>query len=182
MDKYTLHYEDAVLMVVDIQERLLPAMTYGERVIEKTNILIKIAGRMKMPIVFTEEYPKGLGKTADAVVGNLAGATYVEKLTFSAYTPELIAYLGSQGRREVIVTGMETHVCVFQTVRDLLGQGYRVFAVADALCSRTKENYRNGLALMRDMGAVVTNTESVFFDLMKIAGTPGFKELSKLIK
>ena len=77
---------------------------------------------------------------------------------------------------------METHVCVFQTVRDLLAQRYQVFVVGDAVCSRTKENYRNGLSLMSLMGAVATNTETVFFDLMKEADTPQFRELSQLIK
>jgi len=77
---------------------------------------------------------------------------------------------------------METHVCVFQTVRDLLANGYQVFAVGDAVCSRTKRNYLNGLSLMSSMGAVVTNAETIFFDFIKQAGTPLFKELSKLIK
>jgi nicotinamidase-related amidase len=83
---------------------------------------------------------------------------------------------------KVIIAGMETHVCVFQTVRSLLARGYQVFVVGDAVCSRTKENYLNGLALMSLMGAVITNTETVFFDLIKEAGTPLFKELSQLIK
>ncbi|MFZ5626520.1 MAG: isochorismatase family protein, partial [Bacillota bacterium] len=86
------------------------------------------------------------------------------------------------GRPKIIVTGMEAHVCVFQTVRDLLKIGYNVFVVSDAVCSRSKENYLNALSLMQQMGAVITNTESVFFDLMKEAGTPEFKELSRLIK
>jgi len=86
------------------------------------------------------------------------------------------------GRKKVIVSGMETHICVFQTVRELLKSGYTVFVVDDAVCSRTSDNYKTGLALMREMGAVITSTETVFFDLLKQAGTPLYKELSKLIK
>lgn len=182
MNRYTLNCGEAVLMVIDIQERLLPVMSYGERVIKKTNILAEIAVRLKIPIAVTEQYPKGLGRTVEAVADNLKSAAYWQKLTFSACIPEVNAHLENLCRREIIVAGMETHVCVFQTVRALIENGYKVFVPADAVCSRTKENYRSGLALMHDMGAVVTNTESVFFDLMKTAGTSEFKELSKLIK
>ncbi|MDA8211841.1 MAG: hydrolase [Clostridia bacterium] len=182
MDRFTLQCEEAILLIIDIQERLMPVMKYGDQVINKTNILIAVAKRLGMPIVFTEQYPKGLGRTVPEVADNLAGAVCWEKMTFSACTPELMEGLAQAGRRKVIITGMETHVCVFQTVRGLLQSGYQVFLAGDAICSRTKENWRNGLALMQAMGAVITNTETVFFDLMQQAGTPEFKELSKLIK
>ena len=182
MDKFTLEREEALLLVIDIQEKLMPVMKYADQVIAKTNTLIAVARRLEIPLMFTEQYPKGLGQTVPQVAENLEGATYCEKMTFSACTPDLMERLTKAGTRKVIVTGMETHVCVFQTVRQLLQQGYQVFLPADAVCSRTKENWRNGLALMQAMGAVITNTETVFFDLMKLAGTPEFRELSKLIK
>lgn len=182
VDKFTLQREEAILLVIDIQERLMPVMEYGEQVINKTNILITVAKRLGIPVMFTEQYPKGLGRTVPEVAGNLQGAAYVEKITFSACTPELMEGLAKAGKSKVIVTGMETHVCVFQTVRGLLESGYQVFLPGDAVCSRAKANWRNGLALMQAMGAVITNTETVFFDLMKQAGTPEFRELSKLIK
>ncbi|MHB8125507.1 MAG: isochorismatase family protein [Desulfitobacteriaceae bacterium] len=108
----------------------------------------------------------------------------IEKIAFSACCElELTEHLKKLSRRKIIVTGMETHVCVLQTVRSLLEVGYEVFLVGDAVSSRTKHNYRNALALMHDMGAIITNTETVFFDLMKKSGTPEFKELSsKYIK
>ena len=169
-------------MVIDIQERLVPAMKRGADVVEKANTLLAIANGLDVPIIVTEQYPKGLGKTVEALCILLEGAQIIEKISFSAYTTELAAVLETAGRKKIIVTGMETHVCVFQTVRDLLTHGYQVFVVRDGVCSRTEENHINGLELMSGMGATVTNTESVFFDLMKTAGTPLFKKLSKLIK
>lgn len=182
MNKYILIREEAVLLVIDIQDRLVPAMKYGELVIRNTNILIPLAKKSGIPILATEQYPKGLGKTVSELSVNLEEALTFEKVSFSGCTREVTSALKKLGRKKIIITGMETHVCVFQTVRDLLTQGYQVFVVRDAVCSRTKENYLNGLSLMSSMGAVVTDTETVFFDLMMEAGTPLFKEFSKLIK
>ncbi|MHB8072376.1 hydrolase [Desulfosporosinus fructosivorans] len=182
MNKYDLIESDVVLLVIDTQDRLVPAMKYGEQVIQNTNTLISVAKRLGVPIIVTEQYPKGLGKTVSEVSNNLEGALTYEKTSFSGCTSEVTSALKGLGRKKIIITGMETHVCVFQTVRDLLANGYQVFVVGDAVCSRTKGNYLNGLSLMSSMGAVVTNTETVFFDLMKQAGTPLFRELSKLIK
>lgn len=182
LDKFTLVKEEAVLIIIDIQERLVPVMEHGEEVIRKTNTLISVATDLEIPILVTEQYPKGLGKIVLEVSTNLDKALTYEKTTFSGCTEEVISTLNQLGRKKIIITGMETHVCVFQTVRDLLAHNYQVFVVEDAVCSRTKENYRNALALMSTMGAVITNTETVFFDLIKEAGTPLFKKLSKLIK
>lgn len=180
MERFVLTPEDSLLLVIDIQERLVAAMKYGSQVVEKTGILLTTAKAMEIPVVVTEQYPKGLGNTVPELP--VEGAKVFEKITFSGYTPEVKEALQQANRKKIIVTGIETHVCVYQTVRDLLIEGYQVFVVGDGVCSRTKENYRNGLSLMASMGAVVTNTETVFFDLLKRAGTPQFKELSKLIK
>lgn len=182
MNKYVLTQEEAVLMVIDIQERLVPAMKYGEQIIQNTNLLISFAQKLGFPIIVTEQYPKGLGKTVSDVSNNLEKAEIFEKATFSGCTNEVTSALKRLGRKKIIITGTETHVCVFQTVRDLLADGYQIFVASDAVCSRSKGNYLNGLSLMSSMGAVVTNTETICFDLMKQSGTPLFKELSKLIK
>ncbi len=182
MDKYILNKDEAVLIIVDIQEKLIPAMKYGQKVIENTAKLASIAKALDMPIIITVQYPKGLGNTVKEINQIADGAAKYEKMKFSACTEEVNNALVGHAKRKVIVTGMETHVCVYQTVRDLLSKGYDVFVVSDAVCSRTKDNYKNGLSLMSEMGGIVTNTETVFFDLMKEAGTPLFKELSKLIK
>lgn len=182
MSKFNLTQEDAVLMVIDIQERLAPALPDSPETIKNTNTLLATSGKLDIPIIVTEQYPKGLGKTVSEINFNPEEVSVFEKITFSGCTDEVLAALGQIGRKKIIITGMETHVCVFQTVRDLLDHGYEVYVVEDAVCSRSKQNYLNGLALMSAMGAVVTNTETVFFDLMKRGGTPLFKELSKLIK
>ncbi|HHZ16790.1 MAG TPA: isochorismatase family protein [Peptococcaceae bacterium] len=183
MDKFTLTQEDAVLMLIDIQERLVPAMLDGPKMLQNTNILITVAQKLNIPVIVTEQYPKGLGKTVPEVSANFDEQVAVyEKITFNGCIEEIAAVLKQNGKKKNIVAGMETHICVFQTVRELLAQDYQVFVVGDAVCSRTRENYLNGLAQMQAMGAVVTNTETVVFDLLKRAGTPLFKEMSKLVK
>jgi len=182
MNKYYLNKEEAVLVIIDIQEKLVPVMSQGEKVIKNTNVLISTAHNMEIPIIVTEQYPKGLGNTVPQLDVNLEGAMKFDKNTFSGCIEGVLDYLNKTGRKKVIITGMETHVCVFQSVRDLLKQGYYVFVAADAVCSRADENYNNALSLMREMGAVISNTETILFDLLKEAGTPQFKILSKLIK
>lgn len=182
MDKFELKSQESVLMVIDIQERLVPVMERCDQVIRNAQILISAAQRLDIPVIVTEQYPKGLGKTVKELSDMLGAFQAFEKLSFSAYTPDVAAELARLGRKKVIVCGMETHVCVFQTVRELLRDGYQAFVVKDAVCSRAQDNHQNGLDLMEKMGAVITNTETVLFDLLKTAGTPEFKELSRLIK
>lgn len=182
MKSYELKAGNALLLVIDIQEKLVPAMDHGTQVIERTKVLLETAGHLKIPVVVTEQYTKGLGQTVPELAPWLETAGRYEKMTFSGCTESVMEHLTAEGRRQIIVTGMETHVCVFQTVRGLIEQGYDVHVVQDGVCSRTKANYQNGLALMREMGAVITNTETVFFDLLKEAGTESFRQLRKLIK
>ncbi|NLM04023.1 MAG: hydrolase [Clostridiales bacterium] len=182
MEKFILRKEDSVILIIDIQERLVPAMEDGQRVIDNTNILMTLAKGLEMPILVTEQYPKGLGPTVSEIRENLDKPLIYEKTSFTAYTDDIAESLKKLGRKKVIITGMETHVCVFQTIRDLIADGYEVFLVKDAVCSRTKENYNNALDMMKTIGAFVTNTESVLFDLMKESGSPIFKKISKLIK
>ncbi len=182
LEKYVINREDALLLVIDIQEKLMPSMKFGDQIIEKTNILTQVANRLDMPVLATQQYTKGLGPTVEKVTQCFEQVPVYEKMTFTGCTDELLTDLKKHGKTKIIVTGMETHVCVYQTVRGLIMEGYQVFVVSDGVCSRKKEDYINGLNLMREMGAVIINTESVFFDLMKEAGTPEFKELSPLIK
>lgn len=182
MDKFTLIREESALIVIDIQERLVPAMSNSQKVIQNTNTLLSVANKLEIPTIITEQYPKGLGKTISEIHYNVSKVSVCEKNTFSGCTDEVMNILKQSGKKKIIITGMETHVCVFQTVRDLLASGYQVFVASDAVCSRTKENYLNALSQMVSMGAVVSNTETIFFDLLKVAGTSLFKELSKLVK
>jgi nicotinamidase-related amidase len=180
----------AALLVVDIQEKLCPAMPADavERVIRGTTVLLEAARRMKLPVVVTQQYPKGLGATVAALaepIGALDPAQLhrFDKLEFSsAATPEFAQLYPKLGRDQWILVGMETHVCVLQTARDLRRRGAAVHVVSDAVSSRTKANYRVGLSQMREMGAVQTSLEVVVFDLLQRAGSDDFKAMSKRIK
>lgn len=182
MDKYTLRREETLLLVIDIQDRLARVMDDRDQVIRNSRILLKAAREMGFPCLVTEQYPKGLGRTAAELLEWVDQDLLFTKNSFTACTEQVKEALGRLARKKVLVTGMETHVCVFQTVRDLLGDGYQVFLASDAVTSRSRFNYLNGLELIRSMGAVITNTETAVFDLLKVAGTPEFKAMSALIK
>lgn len=184
--RLALHRDDTVLLVIDIQERLGAAMEPArfERLVKNTGILIQTAKTLGLPVLVTEQYPKGLGHTVAALTELLPeGTTPVEKVAFSCgAVKELARQLFALQRRQVIVVGMETHVCVFQTVRDLVAGGYAPFVARDAVLSRTTENHDTGLELMRESGATISSTETLVFDLLGAAGTPEFKALSPLVK
>lgn len=183
MGKYTLNKENTILFVIDIQEKLASVMKYKDQIINNTNVLVTAAREMDLPIIITEQYPKGIGPTVTDIKETIDNnAKIFEKNSFTAYIDGVKEALEATGRKKVIIVGMEAHICVFQTARDLIDNGYEVFIPRDAVCSRTKENFENGLELMKDVGAVISNTESVVFDLLKVSGTPEFKVLSKLIK
>ncbi len=186
MSKYQLKKDDAVLLVIDLQERLMPAMYDKDSLLKQAEVLLNVAKIIDLPVIVTEQYPKGLGPTVDSISSFIQSeelrADIFDKVHFTAMTPDVKDCLTRHGRKQVIVTGAETHVCVFQTVRDLLAEGYRVFVPHDAVDSRTKENKKVALALFSEMGAVVTSTESILFDLLQVSGTPEFKKLSALIK
>lgn len=181
MKKYTLDREDTLLLMIDIQERLAPAIHNGDKIVEKNRILLTAMKELNMKVIHTEQYPKGLGSTLPQLAELLEGKPH-EKVMFSAYSNDVREDIFKSGRKNILVTGMETHVCVFQTVRALLEGNYNVFVLMDGVGSRTHENYQNALDMMKDMGAVITNVETVLFDLIKTAGTPDFKMISKLVK
>ena len=173
----------AGLVVVDVQERLLPAMFEPQRVVQNTVRLIQGAAVLQVPIFATEQYRKGLGPTVPEVAAAIPGFAPMEKLAFSACgAPGFIAALKNKRVSEAILCGIEAHVCVSQTCLDLLEKGFRVFVAADAVSSRTPENYRSGLDRMRAAGAVVVSTEMVLFELLERAGTDEFKQILNLVK
>lgn len=181
MSKYTLNQEDVILVIIDLQERLMPAMSDREKVYKNTRILLETAQQLQIPVIVSEQYPKGLGATVPEIKEVLADYKYMEKTSFSA-CEGLKELLSDSDRKTLIIVGSETHVCVYQTVRDMIQEGYHVHLVKDAVCSRFAINHDNGLELMRDTGAVITNTETVIFDLFKVAGSPAFKAVSAMIK
>jgi nicotinamidase-related amidase len=176
-----------VLLVVDVQERLAAAMPAArlESVVRNTGILLDAASHLGVIVLATEQYPKGLGHTVPPLAAKLqaAGVSPVAKMTFDASGDVGIARpLASLAPRAVIVVGMETHVCVFQTVRELARRGYDVHVPIDAVASRTEENRTTGLSLCERSGALVTTTETIVFDLLERAGTEAFKAVSKLVR
>jgi nicotinamidase-related amidase len=175
---------NAAVLVIDIQSRLTPAMPQDTlaRVVKYTRALVGMAKELGLPVLATEQYPKGLGPLIPEVKDVLPSPP-LEKVHFSCGAdPAFSAALEKTRRRQVIVCGMETHVCVFQTVRDLVGQGYEVHVCTDAVSSRTEEHRRTGLELCREAGAILTTAETAIFDLLHQAGTAEFKKVSALVK
>lgn len=181
--KHRLDRTQTGLLVVDIQERLLPAIYEKERVVQNAIRLAKGAGVLKVPIFVTEQYRKGLGATVPEVASAITGFAPMEKTAFSACGADgLMLALDSMRVRQVVLCGIESHVCVLQTCLDLLDSGLRPYVVADAVSSRTPDNYRLGLDRMRDAGAVIASTEMVLFELLGRAGTEEFKQILPLVK
>jgi nicotinamidase-related amidase len=173
----------AALVVVDMQERLLPAMFEKERVVQNAVRLIKGAAILGVRVLATEQYRKGLGATVAEVATAISGFAPLEKAAFSACgAASFAAALKTTGASDLILCGIEAHVCVTQTCLDLLDQGKRVFIVADAVSSRTPENHRLGLGRMAAAGAVIASTEMVLFELLGEAGTAQFKQILELVK
>jgi nicotinamidase-related amidase len=180
--KLTPH--SACVLVVDVQERLLSAMPPETlaRVLKYSKAMIQGGRELGMPVLCTEQYPKGLGATHPEL-RELLPSPPLAKMHFSCGAdPACAAALEKTGRRQVIIVGMETHVCVFQTARDLVERGYDVHVCADAVVSRTEEHRTRGLDLCREAGATVTLAETALFDLLHVAGTPEFKKVSALVK
>jgi len=182
-----LNREDAVLIVVDVQERLVPAIDKElyARSLKNFKITIEAAGTLGLPILLTEQYPKGLGHTVPEVLRALEGKTYerIDKIAFSCARDEtFLAAIAKTGRRQLILIGMETHVCVYLTSVDLLNAGYEVFVLDDAVSSRFLHNYQSGIAALRDAGVVVVSTETAVFQLLKVAVTPEFKKISSILR
>ena len=183
MDKFRINRKNAMLVVVDVQERLAAAMSEKDRVIANTLHLIEAARLFEIPVLVTEQYPKGLGRTLTGIADALPGHSPHEKITFSCCGEQVfLDAVESTGKKYIILTGMETHVCVLQTCIDLLRENYHLHVVADAVCSRTQENFRIALEYMRDAGAVITCTETVLFQLLEKAGSEEFKIISRRIK
>jgi len=181
-----LTLEESVILLVDWQEKLLHAMPDEERQRSEHNasVLLKAARELEVPIVATEQYPRGLGPTALTLRALLpANTPRIAKTAFSAATvPEVKAALESTGRKHVILLGMEAHICVWQTARDLLEAEYVVSVVGDAVLSRAPENCGVGLRLMETAGATIRSTETIVFEWLGDATHPGFKSISRLVR
>jgi nicotinamidase-related amidase len=173
----------AALVVVDVQEAFRPAVLDFERVAANVSVLVRGARVLGLPILVTEQYPKGLGRTVPEVAEHLDAAKTIEKVCFSAVQADGFSRaLQDERRDQVLLCGIETHVCVNQTAEDLLSDGVEVHVVQDAVTSRTADNRTLGLHKMERSGATVTSVETALFELLKEAGTPEFKEVQALVK
>lgn len=172
------------LLLIDIQDRLLPAMMNPDQVIAKSQILLQAAQTLNLPITISEQYPKGLGPTVQSLQS--PSASTFEKLSFSCWRDDALKThfinFHETGRPLVIVAGIEAHVCVLQTAIDLANAGFGVFAVADAMSSRKPESATLAFERMRSAGVEIVNTEMVVFELLERAGTAEFKVFSGLIR
>lgn len=186
MNRHLCDVKASQLVVIDVQEKLVAAMEEAvrKRVIVQAGILMEAARMLGVPVNTTEQYPKGLGPTVEELDYLMPDdIKAIEKSVFScAGSREFLDIIGSYSRRQVILCGMETHVCIVQTAMELLDEGYTVFVVEDAVCSRREMNSRNALERMRAAGVVITNTESVVFEWLRDAAHEIFKPVSALIK
>jgi nicotinamidase-related amidase len=190
---------DAILTVIDLQERMMPAICEGDEVVARSARLIRGFRFLGAPILVTQQYTRGLGETVGPIVtaltealpadkdgaGAVPAAEFVpiEKTSFSAAgEPEFMRRLKESGRKNVLICGVETHVCVVQTALDLLAAGYAVFFVADALSSRKRGDAESAFRRMAAAGATETTYESALFELLEGAKENGFKQISGLVK
>lgn len=186
LEHFVLPRDRTALIVVDIQERLFAAMEPDrkEAVLGNTKLLLELAKTLDLPVLVTEQYPKGLGRTIPPVAEALPeGVEPLEKLIFSSWRAEGLAEeFRDSGAECAVVAGMESHVCVLGTVIDMLAEDVVVHVPRDAVISRTRENCDTGLELMDRAGAFISSTETIIFQMLERAGTDEFKTMSKLLK
>ena len=185
MARRPLEPDQCALIVVDIQEKLLPPIWEKDRLIRNAQLLTRLAGILKIPALVTTQYAKGLGKTVPEIAQLLPGTPTIDKLMFSCFGSEafcgLLKRLPGQ-RTTVLLCGMETHICVMQTALGALREGYLVHIAADAVSSRTELNWRLGLNRMQAAGAVLSSTEMMIYEMLRQSGAPAFKELLPFLK
>ena len=175
--------DHSVGVIVDVQERLLPHMTDAVEVERRTVQLLRGLRILGIPLLYTEQYPKGLGATVPAIAAELSELEPIIKASFSCCDDHsFVDALAATGRRSVILAGIESHVCMLQTTIDRIGTGYAPVVGADATSSRSPRDRDVAFERMRREGAVVTTVESILFELTRYSGTPRFKEISRLVK
>lgn len=180
-----LEVEECALVVIDIQEKLLPPIFQKEQLIRNAQLLIRAAGILKIPALISTQYAKGLGTTVPEVASLLPTAKPVDKTLFSCFGSDLFCNLLQRlpGQRStLLLCGMESHICVAQTALAALREGYLVHVASDAVSSRTEWNWKVGLERMRDAGAVISSTEMIIYELMRSSSTAAFKELLPHLK
>lgn len=175
--------DKSLLLLVDMQERLLPAVIDSERTLRKAGLLAEAAERMNIPILASEHYPKGIGPTSEGISCNVSADSVMQKIHFSCFAEdECRRRIVAAAREQIVLGGTETHVCVQQSALDLKQGGYKVFVAADATSSRYETDKNLAIARMRGAGIVIVSAEMVVFEWMRRADTPLFREMLALIK
>lgn len=177
-----LYREDVLLLVVDVQQRLMPVINEAECVEKNCILLARAARQLGIPLLITEQNPRHLGKTSQALRESTGDAPVLEKMSFSACTDKVLRAIESSNRQTILICGVESHVCVLQTALDLREKSYSVFAARDAISSRTLANAEIGWQRMMGAGVLPTSTESAIFELLGQAGTPDFRAMLPHLK
>jgi nicotinamidase-related amidase len=180
-----LEAERCALIVVDIQEKLLPPIFQKEQLVRNSQLLIRLAGTLKLPTLMTTQYAKGLGNIVPEISSLLPGTQAIDKHMFSCFGSDVFCSALKRlpgNRNTVLLCGMESHICVTQTALAALRDGYLVHVASDAVSSRTEWNWKIGLERMRAAGAVISSTEMMIYELLRSSGAPAFKELLPFLK
>lgn len=183
LNKFTIDQKDGLmLLMIDFQDKLGPQIKGFDKIVEKTVILKKAFDLFGLKYLATEQYPKGLGRTDQRLLNLLDEENIVSKTTFDSYTERIKEFVKKENIKKVIVTGAETHVCVYQTVRSMLKDGLDVYLVEDAVSSYDKFLKKNALNNLKEMGALVLSSENLLFDLVDGKDSENFKEISSFVK
>jgi nicotinamidase-related amidase len=185
MARRPLQADQCALIVVDMQEKLLPPIWEKERLVQNVQLLIRLAGILKIPAIVTTQYSKGLGNTVSDIASMLPDSPPIDKLMFSCFGSDVFCSMLKRlpgNRTTVLLCGMETHICVMQTALGALREGYLVHVASDAVSSRTELNWRIGLDRMRGAGAILSSAEMMIYELLRSSGAPAFRELLPYLK
>lgn len=178
-----IYAEDTAALFIDFQEKLVPVINQNAEIVKKAVMLAQGLTEIGVPFAVSQQYTKGLGETVPEFTGAIESLQYMEKHTFSCFECEEIAnWVKAKQKKTILICGVEAHICVLQTVLDLLGDGYRVFVVADCVGSRNPYDKEIGLERMKAEGAILTTCEAALFELTGGAKSPHFKVISKLVK
>jgi nicotinamidase-related amidase len=185
MARRLLDADQCALIVVDIQEKLLPPIFQKDQLVRNSQLLIRAAQVLKIPALVSTQYAKGLGDTVTEITSLLPDTEPIDKQLFSCFESDIFCTLLKRlpgNRNTLLLCGMETHICVMQTALAALGEGYLVHVASDAVSSRVEWNWKVGLDRMRAAGAVISSTEMMIYELLRSSGSPAFKELLPHLK
>jgi nicotinamidase-related amidase len=175
-----LNKNDSLLVLVDVQQKLLPSISNNEALVARCEWLLKLAKKMDVPVLSSEQYPKGLGSTIEPLNRYIVSEDCIEKVHFSCMQQsDYVQRLSSYKKTQLILIGIEAHVCVLQTAMEMKDAGYEVYVVVDAVSSRNEFDMKYALKRMKQEGIHLITSEMVFFEWIRVAGTPEFKALSK---